>query len=75
MSSSESPTESPDAFSQEESDLLGRTNEEQGAHVDNVDIARPPRCAATSAEVVLSGQVALDVLDQVKATHFPLAFV
>ena len=75
LSSSESPSRSLDAFSHEESDPLGRTSEEQGAHADSVDIARPPRCAATSAEVVLSGQVALDVLDEVKAAHFLLAFV
>ena len=45
-------------------------SEEQGAQADDVDIARPPRSAAASAEVVLSGQVALDLLDQVTAVHF-----
>ena len=31
-----------------------------------VAVARPPRSAATSAEVVVSGQAALDILEQVR---------
>ena len=51
-------------FSQEESALCDEVLEEQ-AKEDGVAVAKPPRSAATSAEVVLTGQAALDALDEV----------
>ena len=56
---------SVDDFSQEKSDPCGGNGEDHREGDDNVAIARPPRSAAVSAEVILSGQAALDVLDQV----------
>lgn len=47
-------------------EALGERHEE-GEEEDGVAVARPPRSAAASAEVVLSGQAALDALDQVHA--------
>ena len=44
-----------------------RERQEEGEEEDGVAVARPPRSAAASAEVVLSGQAALDALDQVHA--------
>lgn len=46
-------------------EALGERQEE--GEEDGVAVARPPRSAAASAEVVLSGQAALDALDQVHA--------
>lgn len=56
-----------DDFSQEESDVYVDNDGRHQDEDDDVAVARPPRRAAASAEVVLSGQAALDVLDQVRA--------
>lgn len=48
-------------------EALGERQEE--GEEDGVAVARPPRSAAASAEVVLSGQAALDALDQVLGTR------
>lgn len=55
-------------FSREESDVYAGNGDVHRDEDDDVAVARPPRRAAASAEVVLSGQAALDVLDQVMAT-------
>ena len=57
-----------DVFSREESDVYMGNGDLHREEDDDVAVARPPRRAAASAEVVLSGQAALDVLDQVMAT-------
>lgn len=56
-----------DDFSREESDVYVGNGDVHQDEDDDVAVARPPRRAAASAEVVLSGQAALDVLDQVMA--------
>ena len=45
----------------------GEEGDEEGALEEDVAVARPPRSAAASAEVIVSGQAALDILDQVRA--------
>ena len=40
-------------------------SQEGGEEDEKVAVARPPRSAAAPAEVVLSGQAAMDTLDQV----------
>ena len=52
-----------------EGESAGASSEGSGAEhevpEDDVAVARPPRSAATSAEIIVSGQAALDVLNQV----------
>lgn len=62
---SSSPLSSLGDFSREESDVNAKNDDGHYDEDNDVTVARPPRRATTSAEAVLSGQAALDVLDQV----------